>query len=127
MDRKRRMIQQGRFQKNIQRYQRKTINVQCCGKSEMRVFQKGGRSQHSTYCKVILSEGSAGEMTGVEATPEWFEESADGKNRMETESTQPFGKYCYEGAVVKHQEKEKIAAESMNDSVKVFFPSILKI
>lgn len=74
----------GRFQKNIQRYQRKAINVQGYGKSEMRVFQKGGRSQHSTYCKVILSESSAGEMTGVEATPEWFEESADGKNRMET-------------------------------------------
>ena len=35
-------------------------------------------------------------------------------------------KYYCKGAVVKHQEKEKVATESMNDLVKVFFPLILK-
>ena len=35
-------------------------------------------------------------------------------------------KYYCKGAVVKHQGKEKVATESMNDLVKVFFPLILK-
>lgn len=77
MDKKGRMIQQGRFQKNTHWYRGKPRDVLGFGKSEMRMFQEVKRNQHSICSQEIpndLSESSVGEMMGVEARPKRFEE-----------------------------------------------------
>lgn len=130
MDKKGRTIPQGRFQKKIQ----KKNQTEMCWvmESHMEMFQEGGRCQKNICSQMILNwplgeqcwcdDGSRSQTGVVWKISRWW------KKNGERGYTQIWKILLWRDSVgCERWRGRNVAAEHMNDSVKVSFPSIVKI